>query len=386
MQSALHSINPGLPVGPVRVCFLIDDLSLAGTETQLVRLIERLPREVVKPCLCLLRAGRHSAGLEPRSCPVLRLGVRSLHQPGTVVRILELARFLRRERIEVLQVYFPDSTYVGVAAARLAGVPHVVRVRNNLNPATTPVHRVLGRLCNRLVSRTATNCEAGRRSLLAGDYLPPRSVVVLENGVDLERFLDIPLPAGDAVQRGPRRVGVVANLRPVKALDVFVRAAAQIVDHYPGVRFEIVGEGPQRAALEELARSSGLGGRLVLRGSIKDIAGFLAGLDVAVLCSRSEGMSNALLEYMAAGRAIVATAVGAAPQLLENEIHGLLVPPEDPAALAGALKRLLGDPRLASRLGTDARQRVRRQFSREAMLKRFETFFVNLAGRGKDGV
>jgi glycosyltransferase involved in cell wall biosynthesis len=370
----------GRPSVPVRVCFLIDDLGLAGTETQLVRLIEHLRRDVVRPYLCLLRGDRPSFGLEPGGCSVLRLGVRSLHQPRTIARVLDFARFLRREKIEILQVYFPDSTYVGVAAARLAGVPHVVRVRNNLNHWMTPVHRLLGSLCNRLVSRTAANCEAARQAVLADDYLPPRSVVVLENGVDLEQFLQIPQATS---QSPPRRVGCVANLRPVKGLELFVRAAALLAEGHPGVRFEIAGEGPERRRLDELAATSGLQGRVRLQGAVRDIPGFLAGLDVAVLCSRSEGMSNALLEYMAAGRAIVATSVGAAPQLLEDGIHGLLVPPDDPAALARAIDRLLHDPRLRQRMGSAARSRAGQRFSRKAMCTRFETFFVKLARTGE---
>jgi glycosyltransferase involved in cell wall biosynthesis len=378
-----RELQRGRILDPVRVCFLIDDLSLAGTETQLVRLIEHLRRDLVKPYLCLLRGGKDSLVLEPRTCPVLRLGVRSLHQPATVARVMKLARFFRRERIEVLQVYFPDSTYVGVTAARLAGVPHVVRVRNNLNHWMTPMHRLLGSVCNRLVSRTAANCEAARQAALADDYLPPRSVVVLENGVDLERFLQIST-GSDSMCEGPRRVGIVANLRAVKGLDLFVQAAALLAERFPSVRFEIAGDGPERGRLEELLRGHGLLSRLLLRGVVRDIPGFLAGLDVAVLCSRSEGMSNALLEYMAAGRAIVATRVGAAPQLLEDGIHGVLVSPDNPPALANAMDRLLCDPDLCQRLGTAARSRARRQFSREAMCKRFESFFVSLA-RGSEG-
>jgi len=369
---------------PVRVCFMIDDLNVAGTESQLVRLISSLNRDRVTPYLCLLREGdERSRSLEPPDCPVLRLGVRSLHKVDSLFKGLQFTRFLRRERIDVLQVYFQDSTYLGVPAGRLAGVRQVVRVCNNLNHWMTPAHRMLGRLFNRLVTVTAANCEACRQAVLADDRMSAESVVVLENGVDLERFLAVPpIPTQPRVNGG-RRVGVVANLRPVKGLDVFVRAAALLAATHPDVRFEIAGEGEQRPVLEGLARASGLEGRLVLHGSIQDIPGFLAGLDVGVLCSRSEGMSNAVLEYMAAGRPIVATAVGATPQLLQDGVHGLLVPPEDPEALARAMGRLLEDRGLASRLGGAARRRACERFSREAMVRRFETFYMQLGQQSR---
>ena len=106
--------------------------------------------------------------------------------------------------------------------------------------------------------------------------------------------------------------------------------------------------------------------------------GFLAELDVAVLCSRAEGMPNAVLEYMAAGRPVVATAVGAVPELIEDGTHGLLVPPGDPGALARAIARLLADPGLARRLGEAARWRARERYGREAMVRRFEDFYAGL--------
>jgi glycosyltransferase involved in cell wall biosynthesis len=111
---------------------------------------------------------------------------------------------------------------------------------------------------------------------------------------------------------------------------------------------------------------------------VKDVPGFLAGLDVAVLPSRAEGMSNAVLEYMAAGRPIVATAVGATPELIADGEHGLLVPPDDPARLADALDRLLRDPDLARRLGAAARRRARDRYGRAAMVRRFEAFYESL--------
>jgi glycosyltransferase involved in cell wall biosynthesis len=364
------------PARPVRVCFLIDELATAGTETQLLALIRRLDRRRVAPHLCLLRGGSAtSRALEPDDCPVIRLGVGSLTSPATLLRAWRFARFLRRERIDVLQAYFPDSSYFGVPVAWLARVPHRVRTRNNVGHWLTPLHRRLGRLLNVLTTATVANCNAARRALLDAEGPDPASVVVLENGVDLERFLLLPPPAE---RRGPRRVGAVANLRPVKGLDLLLDAAARLAPSHPDVVFRVAGEGEERSALEQGAARHGLGERFVLEGRVDDVPGFLAGLDIAVLCSRAEGMPNAVLEYMAAGRPIVATAVGATPELIEDGMHGLLAPPGDPAALARAIGRLLVDPALARRLGEAARWRARERYGREAMVRRFEDFYAGL--------
>ena len=181
-----------------------------------------------------------------------------------------------------------------------------------------------------------------------------------------------------AGSEGERRIGIIANLRPVKDLDVFVRAAALVATTHPRVTFHIAGEGELRPALEKLADQLGLANRLFLPGTVQGVPGFLSKLDVAVLCSRSEGMSNAILEYMAAEKAIVATAVGGNGQLLEHERHGLLIPPGDPYQLGEAMRRLLNDPALAFRLAQAARKRVEERYSRQAMVRRFEAFYQDL--------
>ncbi len=383
MNKHEHQLIPGESTRharPVRVCFLIDRLQPGGTESQLLALIRMFDRARVAPYLCLLNGeDAVSRSLEPPDCPVLRLGVRSLRRPQTIARAWQLGRFLRRERIDILQIYFPDSTYLGVPVGWLAGVPYILRTRNNLNHWMTPTHRVLGRLLNRLVTATLTNCEASRQAVLADERPAPESVLVMETGVDLTRFEAGAAP-GPAAER---RVGVVANLRPVKGLEVFVRAAALVRARHPEVVFEVAGEGEQRPALTGQAAALGLGGRFRLPGTVHDIPTFLAALEVAVLPSLAEGMSNAVLEYMAARRPIVATAVGGTTQLIDDGVHGLLVPPGDATALARGISRLLEDRALAARLATAARRRVENDYSREGRVRSLEAFYRNLVYQGR---
>jgi glycosyltransferase involved in cell wall biosynthesis len=358
---------------------MIDELNTAGSETQLLALIRHVDRTRIRPYLCLLRGDNPgSRSLEPEDCPVLRLGVRSLCRFNTLAKGRRLAQFLRRERIDVLQVYFPDSTYLGVLVGRLAGVPHIVRTCENLGYSLTPLHRRLGRLYSHLADVTIANCEACREAIVAQEGSSRESVVVLESGVDLDRFSVLPALTAHS---GKLRVGVVANLRPVKNLDVFVRAAAAVAQTRPEVTFAVAGEGESRSALERLATELRLGARLSLPGIVRDVPAFLGGVDVAVLSSSSEGMSNAVLEYMAAGRGIVATRVGANDRLLDDGIHGLLVPPGEVAALAAGMGRLLDDAELRVRLGAAARQRVEQEWGRQAMVRRFERFYENLVGQ-----
>lgn len=355
---------------PVRVAFLIDRLGIGGTETQLLALIRHLDRRRIAPHLILLDGeDDQSRLLEPSGVPVLRLGVQSLRSARAIRQVARLARYLRSERIDVLQMYFPDSTYFGVLAGKLAGVKAIIRTRNNINHWMTPTHRLLGRLLNRFVTLTICNSEAGREVVLRDERPNPDSVIVISNGVDLERFAHI--PPVDPTPGRPRRIGMVANLRHVKGVDIFIRAAALVAQEHPEVTFAVAGEGPERPALEALIAELGLAGKFHLLGRVDDIPAFLASIDIAVLSSRAEGTPNAVLEYMAAGRPVVATAVGGIARLIRNRIDGVLVPSEDHAQLASALAGLLNETQSAARLAVVGRDRTVVDFGRDPSVGRF---------------
>jgi glycosyltransferase involved in cell wall biosynthesis len=361
---------------PVSVCFVIDRLSRAGTESQLLALLRHLDRRRVEPSLCLLNGDDpESQALLPSGCPVLNLRLRRLASVATPAAAARLAAFWRRHRVEVVQTYFLDSTYLAAPLARLCGIRNVVRVRNNDGYWLTRRHRWFGQAMGRLAHVTLTNSEAARQAVLDAEALSPSRVQVIENGVEVERFAT---PRPPDTGRSAVRVGAVANLRLVKNIDGLIRVAADICRNDHRVRFEVAGEGNQRPALDQHIRAAGLSDRFVLRGAVDDVPGFLSGLDIAVLPSHSESMSNALLEYMAAGRAIVATDVGANAQLVRHEREGLIVPARSEPALRGAILQLLENPELARTFGDAARRRVEAEFGRAAMVRRFETFFESL--------
>ncbi|AWM38858.1 N-acetylgalactosamine-N,N'-diacetylbacillosaminyl-diphospho-undecaprenol 4-alpha-N-acetylgalactosaminyltransferase [Gemmata obscuriglobus] len=370
---------PAPATEPVRVCFMIDRLSRAGTETQLLALIRSLDRSRVQPTLVLLDGEDDlSRDLEPADCPVVRLGLRKLASANALAAARRLRTFWQQCRPEILQVYFTDSAYFGAPLAKMCGIRKVLRVRNNLGYWLTRRHRLLGKLVRPFVDLTLTNTDAGKQALVTRDGAAPDDVAVLENGVDTSRFKRFMLPD---TSKKLVKVGCVANLRTVKNIDGLMRTAKAALAKHPQLLFEVAGEGEQRAQLERLHADLGLGDRFVLRGSVSDVPGFLRGVDIAVLPSHSEGMSNALLEYMAAGRAVIATDVGANAQLLDNGRCGVLVPSGDEAAIVSAIGALLANPLQAAGYGAAARRRVAAEYSREAMTKRFEAYYRNLVSR-----
>jgi L-malate glycosyltransferase len=361
---------------PIRVSFMIDRLSRAGTESQLLALIREVDRSRVSPSLVLLDGEDDlSRALEPADCPVLRLGVRRLLSVSAARAARRLRAFWREHRPEVLQVYFLDAAYLGAPVAKMSGVKKVVRVRNNLGYWLTPRHRALARLIRPFVDVTLTNTEAGKRALVEGERHREDRVAVLENGVDTAKFNRFMLPD---TSKKRVRVGCVANLRPVKNIDGLMRAAKSALERFPNLTFEVAGDGGERTALERLHSELGLGDRFVLRGPVADVPAFLRSIEIAVLPSHSEGMSNSLLEYMSSGRAVIATDVGANATLVRDRKDGLIVPPGDETAIVGALGELLAHPVRAAGFGASARQRVETEYSRDAMRRRFEEFYQNL--------
>jgi glycosyltransferase involved in cell wall biosynthesis len=370
---------PVAPGEPIRVCYMIDRLSRAGTESQLVALVRELDRSRVRPSLVLLDGEDDlSRALEPDDCPVIRLGVRRLCSRAALRAAWRLRAFWAEHRPHILQTYFLDPAYFGIPLAKLCGIRAVVRVRNNLGYWVTPRHRVLGGLLRCLVDMTLTNTPAGKQALVEREGYRPERVTVLANGVDTRRFSRLLLPD---TSKPWVKVGCVANLRPVKNIDGLMRAAKVALARFPKLVFEVAGDGEQRAELERLHAELGLGDRFRLRGAVADVPEFLRTVDIAVLPSHSEGMSNALLEYMAAGRAVVATAVGANPTLVRHRKDGLIVPPGDGEALVAAIGELLADPLRAAGYGASARMRVQAEYSRDALLRRFEDFYRRLLGR-----
>lgn len=354
----------------VRVCFVIDRLARAGTESQLLLLLKQLDRARIAPYLCLL-AGQDdvSRSLLPDHCPALQLGVRRLASLNTMKQAWKFWRFLKHERIDVVQTYFPDSTRFAAPIAKAAGVRAVFGSRRNISQPMTRCDTWVTRFYHRyFVDKVVANCEAARRAVLEQESAKPDQVIVLPNCIDLNRFKDIspwqPKPPGE-----PRKIGMVGNLRPVKGPDLFIRAARQVLDRFPGTRFEIAGGGdhaPYQALIDELA----LADNVRLLGEVMDIPAFLTTLDVAVLPSRAEGFSNALLEYMAAGRPIVATNVGGNGELVETGVNGLLVDPCE-GSLADGINQLLNNPSSAQTMATESTNKAQK-YSFPFIRKRLE--------------
>jgi glycosyltransferase involved in cell wall biosynthesis len=175
--------------------------------------------------------------------------------------------------------------------------------------------------------------------------------------------------------------GAVGRLVPVKAYPILLKAAKLVFREIPPAHLVIVGDGPLRNELVQLARDYNMMDRVHFLGARKDVSEILGAFDVYVLCSESEGMSNTILEAMASGRPVVATAVGGNPELVVDGETGLLVRPNHPHRLATAIMKLLREPACRRRLGQGGRRRVEEQFSLESMVRNYAKVYLGLFAR-----
>jgi glycosyltransferase involved in cell wall biosynthesis len=371
------------------IFYYTDSRLLGGAEQALLMLIEALDRTEWEPVL-LLEAG---PGVEAVSEPARALGVPVHLVPPLPLglagarRVPGFTRLLRSERPDVFHAHlsWPLAAKYGLVSALLARVPAVVATVQLIPEMELDRS---SRLQLRAIARR-TGCSIAVSRDIAAELVtrfgwPAERIEVVHNAVDLDRFRAAEAPRLRTELTGGEDRPVVltaARLDEQKGHPVLFRAAAEL----PEALFVLAGEGPRRAALQELAAELGIADRVLFLGHRTDIPELLAASDVFALPSLYEGSSLAVLEAMAAGRAVVSSAIGGTDELLTDGEDGLLVAPGDSPALAAALRRLLGDGELRAELGRAARARAERDFSRGAMEGRVTAIYRRLLGGGPAG-
>jgi len=363
--------------GDAPVLYLVDTLNVGGTETQLAQVALRL-RSTSYPVTvgCLRAEGPLVEVLERASISVVEFRKeRTLLSVRGIYQLLRLAIFLHRGRFQVVHAHDPWANLLGVPAAWLARTPIIISSRRYLadpeeqrdRPLRRKWRNKAARILYRLSTKVVVNSASVRDVLVKRDGLPPGKIRVIHNGVDLDRFASAPRDRErlfPGVGNSSKLIAVAANMYSrVKGHSCLIVAAGTICREVPEAIFILIGDGKERAKLERQVREAGLEKSFLFLGFRDDVPELLASCDLAVLPSESEGLPNSVLEAMAAGVPVVATCVGGIPEIIDNGQNGLLVPPENPPALAEAILRVLRDRNLAMRLARAGQERVRTHFS-----------------------
>ena len=258
--------------------------------------------------------------------------------------------------------------------ARAFGVPVVLSSQRAYRDLQPRYHH-LARLTDRLAHGIVVNCEAMRVHMIEDEGARPELLHVCLNWIDIEHYRPMPSLRPEPITGASLVIGVVSALRPEKGLLTLIDAFAEVRDALPGLKLLIVGDGSMLPALQERAREHGLGSQCVFQPAVADVREWLREIDIFVLPSYSEALSNSLLEAMASGCVAVASRVGGNPELVLDGKTGLLCRPDDPGDLARMLRALIGAESLRSHLSERALSFVRENFNRDASVRRIQELY-----------
>lgn len=362
------------------IAFVIPSLSVGGTEMQLLRLIRGL-QESYDVTLIALHAGGALVG------DVRRLGasVRTIHARGgwDFTAGFALYRMFRKYRPHIVHTFLSGFDLWADRAARQAGVPVVISSRRELATWMKRRHVFMQRRANRYVDRIVANSRAVADFACAQEQADPALFRIIYNGINADDFVSRldhqQLRKRYRIPAGARHVvGMVANFSPVKDHTLFVDMATHLLSRRKDVHFLFVGTGARLKEIHDLILKRDLRAHFDRVITVNEMADLLAIFDISVLCSKTEGFPNALLEAMAAGKPVVAPAVGGIPELVRDGETGRLVQTRNPEDFSAAVEALLDHPEERLAMGTRASAWVREHYSVAQMVRSYRELYGEL--------
>lgn len=368
---------------PIRIAYVINEMVVGGTQTHLRQVLRLLDRQHFDPFLvCLSGRGALLQDVHDLGVPVFSPGA-SLGFQGLSLarRVVALTRLLRQQRVEIVHNYLLRANLVGSLAARMARVPVVLC-------STRGCHELHGaqlmaaKIGNALADKVMVNAVAVRDFVHEHEGCPREKMFVVPSGIDTGRFS--PFSSGGfktrlGIPEDRLVIGTVTRQRIRKGVEEFLRAVAELWRSDSRIHGLIVGEVEEAGELAALVQELGMRDNLTLAGRRQDMPEVYSAMDIYVLSSHDEGMSNALLEAMAMERPVVATNVGGTGEVVEHGSTGILVPPRDWQALASALRGMIAQPELWREFGRRGRTKVEQCFSAAAMVRQIERVYTELA-------
>jgi len=366
------------PPSRVRLFLMTNSFETGGSERQFAVLAKNLGPEQFQVHLgCIRRIGPFANDFG--EVPEFRLGG-NLYGWASWRTRLRLSRRLRQQHIQIAHAFDFYTNLTLIPAARFARVPVVIGSQRQIGDLLTPrqfrAQAAAFRWCDAVVCNSRAAADR-----LAAEGMSRDKLVVIGNALPAEAFA--PAPAALPKRPGSLRVGMVARMNHrYKNHSGFMRIARRIQQQMPNVEFLLAGDGPLRAELEREAQTLGIGDRVVFLGDRRYIPAVMASLDVAVLTSDSESLSNVILEAMAAGLPVVAYRVGGNAELIDekrgDEKRGQLISAGDEEGFAAAVERLLSAPSIRAQFGHNARKFAEENFGLENVRARYEACYQTL--------
>lgn len=360
----------------------VNGFYLGGTEGQVVQLLRGLANRHPPLAATANRTGPlleelAGLGIEPYEFSLAG----GIGQTNTLWQIARLARLLREKRVGLVHAHDFYSAALAVPAAKLVNA-RVVVSRLDLAYWPTRVQRAALVALTRAADHVIANAEVIKRQLISEEKLPAARISVIPNGIDLERFdresrspPQAPLPPLE----GKVVLAHVANMaHPIKAHEDLLAAIRWVITEHPQVVLLLIGDGPRKPLIQQMSTQMGLDGNVHFLGHRTDVPAILARSHVGVLCSLSEGLSNAVIEGMAAGLPMVVTDAGGNRELVRSGENGFVVKVKSPHRLAEKIRFLIASADLRRQMGKAARAFVERELPLSKLLARHETVYRTL--------
>lgn len=362
----------------VPVLLMGRELGAGGTERQLTEVAKCLDRSRWTPHVaCFRDGGIRAHELRAAGVPIVQLPVHSFLSPSVFSGARYLGRYLRDHGIRITHTFDMPTNIFGTVAARMQGCPVVLSSQRSYRSLRKPQERLLLRLTDRIVDGIVVNCEAMKRHLLEDEKIAADRVHVCLNGIDLARFPHEPRSRRPELASAETVIGTVCVLRPEKGLNTLIEAFARLGRQ--DVRLVIVGSGPVLADLQSLSRQLGVDPLFV--PATADVGSWLRSMDIFVLPSLSEALSNALMEAMASGCCPVASRVGGNPELVQPGETGMLFEASHTGELAEVLERLTANPDLRRQFAESAVRLIMSRFTVAASVRRMGEIYTAMLDR-----
>jgi glycosyltransferase involved in cell wall biosynthesis len=377
--------SSGEHVGLPHVLLILDQFprTLGGGERVILRLASLLPKYGYQVSILTFFVDPESSVLSaPAPCPIYLLPLRRTYDLEALQGALALRRFLREQKIQLVQTFFESSDLWAGLVVKTLSRAKLIWSRRDMGILRGRKHKVAYRLMASAPDKVFAVSEQVRKHCMEVDRIECDRVLTIYNGLDLPEEPPLPQPAKSA---GHCMITTVGNIRRVKGHDLFIRAAAVVLQQFPQASFSIAGEVLEPDyfnELQKLVEELNLSDRFHFVGGVANPREHLRSADLFVLPSRSEGFSNAIIEAMAASLPVVATHVGGNAEAVQDGLTGFVIPPEDVGALADAMIRLLANPAAAQRMGAAGRRVTAERFTTGAMMRRITAIYEDLLLKG----
>lgn len=358
----------------VKILYLVNSSEIGGAEKSLLLLIDNIDRTKFEiSAVCLKGAGIFTKELEIRNIPVFILNIKK--KPLSIFNVYIT---IKRIKPDIIQSFLFISNIIGRIAGKLAGVKVIISSQRSVDKWRKWYHWKIDRLTSKFTTLIISNSFSGKRVLVEKGKIKPEKIIVIPNGVksDQKRNLYLKREIGFDVEETV--IGTVGNLREVKDHKTFIKVASEISRKFQSIKFLIAGKGPLERELKKIAELYGLKKKIVFVGFIKEIEKVYSAIDIFVLTSFWEGCPLSILEAMSFGIPVVSFSVGDVPYIIQNGKDGFFVKDRDFTELIEKIKLLLKNETLRDKIGKNAKEKIKREFTVEKMVKRYTDIYLNL--------